>query len=67
MWSLNRLRLLCFLVALCGQLQLVPAQPSRTATISIDAQKIENHISPLLYGQFLEFMYEGIKGGCTRS
>ncbi|HEX6284441.1 MAG TPA: alpha-L-arabinofuranosidase C-terminal domain-containing protein, partial [Pyrinomonadaceae bacterium] len=24
---------------------------------------VENPISPLLYGQFLEFMYEGIKGG----
>ena len=29
----------------------------------IDARKVENRISPLLYGQFLEFMYEGIKGG----
>jgi alpha-N-arabinofuranosidase len=29
----------------------------------IDARKVENHISPLLYGQFLEFMYEGVKGG----
>ncbi len=33
------------------------------ASISIDARKVENRISPLLYGQFLEFMYEGIKGG----
>jgi alpha-N-arabinofuranosidase len=29
----------------------------------IDARKVENRISPLLYGQFLEFMYEGVKGG----
>jgi alpha-N-arabinofuranosidase len=36
---------------------------SQEASITIDARKVENHISPLLYGQFLEFMYEGIKGG----
>jgi alpha-L-arabinofuranosidase len=38
------------------------AQSSR-ATITIDASKIENSISPLLYGQFAEFMFEDIKGG----
>lgn len=73
MFLLNRLRLLCSLVVLCGQVHIVAAQATGTATISIDAQKIENRISPLLYGQFLEFMYEGIKGGlhaellCNRS
>ena len=56
-------RVLCFLAALCGQLQVVAAQTSQTASIAIDDRKIENRISPLLYGQFLEFMYEGIKGG----
>ena len=39
------------------------AQTSQRASITIDARKVENRISPLLYGQFLEFMYEGIKGG----
>jgi alpha-L-arabinofuranosidase len=39
------------------------AQTTQRASISIDARKIENRISPLLYGQFLEFMYQGIKGG----
>ena len=43
------------------------AQPTRvvaqTASITVDARKVENRISPLLYGQFLEFMFEGIKGG----
>ncbi len=63
MFSLNRLRLLCFVIVLCGQLQSVVAQTSQPASISIDTRKIENQISPLLYGQFLEFMYEGIKGG----
>ncbi len=41
----------------------VAAQVTQTASITIDAHKVENRISPLLYGQFLEFMYEGIKGG----
>src|SRR5215211_8512064 len=63
MYLLSRLRLLCFLIALCGQLHVVAAQTSQTASITIDARKVENRISPLLYGQFLEFMYEGIKGG----
>lgn len=46
-----------------GQPQALTAQTTHRATISIDARKVENRISPLLYGQFLEFMYEGIKGG----
>jgi alpha-N-arabinofuranosidase len=33
------------------------------ASVTIDAGRVEGRISPLLYGQFLEFMYEGIKGG----
>jgi len=54
-----------FVILLC--LLVVPhlgqAQTSQRASITIDARKVENRISPLLYGQFLEFMYEGIKGG----
>jgi alpha-N-arabinofuranosidase len=42
---------------------IVRGQTTQTATITIDARKVENRISPLLYGQFLEFMYEGMKGG----
>ena len=38
-----------------------PLQP-QTASIEIDAG-IAGPISPLLYGQFVEFMFEGIKGG----
>jgi alpha-N-arabinofuranosidase len=33
------------------------------ASLAIDAAKIENVISPTLYGQFAEFMFEDIKGG----
>jgi alpha-N-arabinofuranosidase len=51
------LSLLCVVVLLTTQ---VAAQ---TASITVDARKVENRISPLLYGQFMEFMFEGIKGG----
>ena len=54
------LRILCCLIVLAAQLTSVAAQ---TASITVDAGKVENRISPLLYGQFLEFMFEGIKGG----
>lgn len=51
------------LTAVLAQPHLLAAQTTQRASISIDARKVENRISPLLYGQFLEFMYEGIKGG----
>lgn len=61
------------LVALCVSLCLAPAlhieaqaaarSATREASIRIDASKVENRIRPLLYGQFLEFMYEGMKYG----
>jgi len=57
----NFLLLLCLFVAVFAQ--PLSAQTSQRASVSIDARKVENRISPLLYGQFLEFMYEGIKGG----
>jgi alpha-N-arabinofuranosidase len=41
----------------------VRAQAVAEASIAIDARRVEHRLSPLLYGQFLEFMYEGIKGG----
>jgi alpha-L-arabinofuranosidase len=40
-----------------------PGKEPETASLSIDAAKIENAISPTLYGQFAEFMFEDIKGG----
>lgn len=33
------------------------------ATIEIDADAVEGRISRMLYGQFVEFMFEGIKRG----
>src|SRR5437868_4170309 len=41
----------------------VCAQATRSASIEIDARKVENRISPLLYGQFIEHMFEGVKFG----
>jgi alpha-L-arabinofuranosidase len=38
---------------------------SPEAHITVDASVIEGEIDPRLYGQFLEFMYEGIKGGLS--
>jgi alpha-L-arabinofuranosidase len=36
---------------------------SDAASVTIDATKVENQISPRLYGQFAEFMYENLKFG----
>jgi len=36
---------------------------SRRASIEIDASQSKGRISPILYGQFLEYMFQGIKGG----
>jgi hypothetical protein len=33
--------------------------------VVVDAAKVEARIDPRLYGQFLEFMYEGVKGGLS--
>lgn len=46
-----------------GSHLLASSSAAQQATIAIDASKVEGRISPLLYGQFLEFMFEGIKGG----
>jgi alpha-L-arabinofuranosidase len=51
------------LLALFARPMLVFAQQGATATVTVDARRVENRISPLLYGQFAEFMYENIKGG----
>jgi alpha-N-arabinofuranosidase len=41
------------------------AAPAPDARIVIDATQVEGQIDTRLYGQFLEFMYEGIKGGLS--
>ena len=59
----SRARLLGCVLILAAQLTHAAAQSTQTASINIDASKVENRISPLLYGQFMEFMFEGVKGG----
>ena len=41
------------------------AQAPARASVTIDAGSAQGTISPLLYGQFLEFMFEGVKCGLT--
>ena len=48
--------------ALAGA-QAPPPAPRPPVRISVDAGKVEGPISPTLYGQFMEFMYEDIKRG----
>ncbi|HEX8773895.1 MAG TPA: alpha-L-arabinofuranosidase C-terminal domain-containing protein [Pyrinomonadaceae bacterium] len=59
---LRRVAALILLVGLLGSMAAGQAQ-TQTARIEIDASKVEGQISPLLYGQFAEFMFENIKGG----
>ncbi len=39
------------------------AQAPQRARVTVDAAKVEAPISPVMYGQFAEFMFENIKGG----
>jgi alpha-L-arabinofuranosidase len=48
------------LAALCAAAAVML---TAAASITIDAGIVEGRISPLLYGQFVEFMFEGIKRG----
>jgi alpha-N-arabinofuranosidase len=54
----TRALLVVLCVALCR-----PAAFAFSASVTVDASKVENRVSPLLYGQFIEFMFEGVKGG----
>src|ERR671939_1222470 len=60
--ALRNIAALLFFLCLLGQ-QGVCQQRPLAARVEIDASKVEGRISPLLYGQFMEFMFEGIKGG----
>ena len=52
-----------YLLLLCTFCPSAGAQDENTASIRIDIDKVENAISPMLYGQFAEFMFQDIKGG----
>jgi len=58
----THLRILLFLWSF-GICTCAVAQESSRAQITIDASNTENHISPTLYGQFAEFMFQDIKSG----
>jgi len=57
----SRILALVLAAGVAGQSARAPS-PQR-ATIAIDASAAEAPISPQLYGQFIEFMFEGIKYG----
>ena len=44
---------------------LAQSKQPLTATLSINAAKVEGPVSPALYGQFMEFMFQGVKEGVT--
>ncbi len=59
-------------ITLCAALGIALSTSSQTrsptalmahASIQVEAATVENHISPNLYGQFMEFMFQDIKGG----
>jgi alpha-N-arabinofuranosidase len=50
---------------LAGGCGTAGAQAPAEARVTVDAGAVQGRISPLLHGQFLEFMFEGIKGGLT--
>ena len=54
--SSHRIAALALATALAGQL---PSSTPLTVDIDIDATTAEGRISPLLYGQFIEFMLSG--------
>src|SRR5437879_2723268 len=60
-----------FSFVLCGLYLTWPAlgalyqRGPAVATVEIDADRVEGQISPVLYGQFDEFMFEGVKRGLT--
>ena len=58
-----RCLLLC--LSLAQAAALAQSKPPLAATLAIDATKVEGPISPALYGQFMEFMFEGVKSGVT--
>ena len=58
-----RIAIAPFLLAATLAAQAPPPAPLPAVQISVDAGKVEGPISPTLYGQFMEFMYEDIKRG----
>ena len=51
------------LFASCAASGQGPTTPAHRASVTIDAGKVDGTISPMLYGQFLEHMFQCIKFG----
>ncbi|HKE56241.1 MAG TPA: hypothetical protein VKB46_06060, partial [Pyrinomonadaceae bacterium] len=56
-------RQLSAVILICAATVCIFPQAPLQGKITIDARKVENRISPLLYGQFIEYMFEGVKYG----
>jgi alpha-L-arabinofuranosidase len=55
------LSLIVVAVIIAARAQCGLAQ-TRSASMTVDAAHVENSISPMLYGQFVEVMFEGVDG-----
>jgi alpha-N-arabinofuranosidase len=60
---LRRVLLPALLLCLVAAQANPAAAQAGAARVRVDAHRVEGRVSPLLYGHFMEFMYEGIKGG----
>jgi alpha-N-arabinofuranosidase len=60
-WTTALALLFCFLEA--HSCPAVAQSETAPAKVTIDAGTVAGPISPLLYGQFMEFMFEGVKFG----
>jgi alpha-N-arabinofuranosidase len=50
-------------LALLVAVSAVRAADPLVADVHVDAARVEGEVSPMLFGQFAEFMFEGVKGG----
>jgi alpha-N-arabinofuranosidase len=58
-----RARSLCAVSLLASFPSVSLGQSAVPARVVIDASRVEARLSPVLYGQFIEFMFGGVKGG----
>lgn len=52
-------------IASMAALLLLPSAGAQTASIRVDAARVQNHISPRMYAAFVEMMAEDVKWGMT--
>ena len=61
--SLTLVALMAAVMSAAAVAAQAPPPPVPAVRITVDAGAVRGHISPMLYGQFAEFMYEDIKRG----